>query len=223
MDKSFKTGLISVSAVAGCITIYFTALLYPSASSQGAQPQLPSPVATVIYSPLPANIYNDDGLSEGLVPPKLYDETPKIVALPPKPRTKPAIKQRQKRRIAMRSVRRWTSSTNCLPGTLKRQVNKLESRFGRIRIISTFRRGARIAGSGRRSRHASCAAIDFKAAKGQHSRVVRWLRSNHRGGLGTYSCAMHHIHIDNGPRLRWHHCVNKAGRPLRRRHASRSN
>jgi len=219
MDKSFKTGLIGASVIFGCITIYFTALLYPSASYQG--PQGPATSTKMVYSPLPARIYEpEDGEDDEPYSHELESETPKLVAIPPKPRTKPAMPQRQKRRMAMRSVRRWTSSTNCLPSSLKRQVNKLESQFGRIRIISTFRRGARIAGSGRRSRHADCRAIDFKAAKGQHSKVVRWLRANHRGGLGTYSCAMHHIHIDNGPRLRWHHCVNKAGRPLRRRHAS---
>lgn len=224
MEKNLKKALISASAVLGCITLYFTVLLYPSVSSQGPQllSELPPPgaAATIKYSSLPGRV-GEDGPRQPLLSYGSAVERPGVAALPPKPRKKPAIQQRQKRRMVMRTIRRWSASTNCLPSSLKRKVNQLESKFGRIRIISTFRRGARIAGTGRVSKHASCRAIDFKPAKGQYRQVVRWLRATHGGGLGTYSCAMHHIHIDNGPKLRWHHCVNSAGRPLhRRRHAS---
>ena len=44
--------------------------------------------------------------------------------------------------------------------------------------------------------------------------VVAWLKRNHSGGVGTYSCGMHHIHIDNGPRARFHQRVNARGRPV---------
>jgi len=105
------------------------------------------------------------------------------------------------------------ASQGCLPGTVKQRLGQIRRKFGPIRVISTFRRGARIAGSGRPSYHASCRAVDFHPPRGQYRQVVAWLKRTHGGGVGTYSCGMHHIHIDNGPRIRFHHCVNAAGRP----------
>ncbi len=122
-----------------------------------------------------------------------------------------------------------SSGSSCLPGVLKTRLSQIRARFGRVRVISTFRRGARIAGSGRRSLHASCRAVDFHVPRGKYRAVVSWLKRNHFGGVGTYSCGMHHIHIDNGPRVRFHHCVNGRGRPTRyakrrrsRKYASKS-
>ena len=111
--------------------------------------------------------------------------------------------------------RNATSGSGCLPGVLKTRLSQIRSRFGSVRVISTFRRGARIAGSGRRSFHASCRAVDFYPPRGKYRAVVNWLKRNHFGGVGTYSCGMHHIHIDNGPRIRFHHCANRRGRPSR--------
>ena len=100
-----------------------------------------------------------------------------------------------------------SSATGCLPGTVKSTLSQIEKRFGRIQVVSTHRPGARIAGSGRTSYHASCRAADFDAPRGKHAAVVTWLKSNFSGGVGTYACGMHHIHIDNGPQVRWHKCV----------------
>lgn len=102
----------------------------------------------------------------------------------------------------------------CLPGALKQRLAQIQQKFGSVRVISTHRSGARIAGSGRRSLHASCRAVDFHAPRGQHAKVVAWLKSTHGGGVGTYSCGMNHIHIDNGPSVRFHHCVGASGRPV---------
>jgi hypothetical protein len=96
----------------------------------------------------------------------------------------------------------------CLPASLKQKLNEVRAKFGRIEIVSAHRPGARIAGSGRRSYHASCRAVDFNPPKGKYSQVVAYLNSHHSGGLGTYTCGMHHIHIDNGPRVRFHKCQN---------------
>lgn len=112
--------------------------------------------------------------------------------------------------------RNASSGTRCLPGVLKTRLSQIRAKFGSARVISTYRRGARIAGSGRRSFHASCRAVDFHPPRGKYRAVVNWLKRNHFGGVGTYSCGMHHIHIDNGPRVRFHHCVNRRGRPTRR-------
>jgi Peptidase M15 len=113
--------------------------------------------------------------------------------------------------------------TSCLPGSVKAKLAQIRAKFGPVRIVSTHRPGARIAGSGKRSYHASCRAVDFHAPRGKYRQVVAWLKRNHSGGVGTYSCGMHHIHIDNGPRIRFHHCVNARGRPVgkKRRYAKR--
>ena len=106
--------------------------------------------------------------------------------------------------------------SGCLPASLKSKLAEIRQKFGPVSIVSTHRPGARIAGSGKSSYHASCRAVDFHPPKGKYSAVVAWLKANHAGGVGTYSCGMHHVHIDNGPRIRFHHCVNKYGTPLRK-------
>lgn len=114
------------------------------------------------------------------------------------------------------------ASTSCLPGSLKSKLAQIRAKFGPIRVVSAHRPGARIAGSGKRSYHASCRAVDFHPPKGKYRQVVAWLKKTHSGGVGTYSCGMHHVHIDNGPRVRFHHCVTAKGRPVgKSRYASR--
>ena len=110
----------------------------------------------------------------------------------------------------------------CLPGALKSRLDQVRRKFGNVQVVSTFRRGARIAGTGRRSLHASCRAVDFTPPRGQYRQVAAWLKQVHGGGVGTYSCGMHHIHIDNGPRVRFHKCVSRAAPSLdQKRHAMR--
>jgi hypothetical protein len=108
------------------------------------------------------------------------------------------------------------AGTGCLPASIKSRLHQIRKKFGKIRIVSAHRPGARIAGSGKRSYHASCRAVDFHPPRGKYRAVANWLKKVHKGGVGTYSCGMHHIHIDNGPRVRFHHCVNKHGSPLRK-------
>lgn len=91
--------------------------------------------------------------------------------------------------------------TSCLPASIKQRLAQIRKKFGPVRIISTRRRGARIAGTGRRSKHADCRAVDFKVKN--RIRVWRWLKKVHKGGLGLYHGRCSHIHIDNGPRARW--------------------
>jgi uncharacterized protein YcbK (DUF882 family) len=100
-----------------------------------------------------------------------------------------------------------SSAQGCLPGSLQRTLIQIRAKFGPVAIVSTYRRGAIIAGTGRRSLHASCRAVDFHAPSGKRAAVIAWLRSNHTGGLGIYGCGMSHIHIDNGGRYSWNKCV----------------
>jgi hypothetical protein len=76
-------------------------------------------------------------------------------------------------------------------------LDRIETKFGPVNVISGYRPGARIAGSGRISRHASGNAIDFEAG-GRKGAIVQWLIANHKsGGTMTYA-DMSHIHVDIG-------------------------
>jgi hypothetical protein len=94
-----------------------------------------------------------------------------------------------------------STSTACLPGRLKAALADVQRRFGPVTVVSTLRRGARIAG-GRPSMHASCQAVDFRPARGTYSQAAAYLRRTWHGGMGTYSSG--HIHIDTGDNYRWH-------------------
>ena len=105
------------------------------------------------------------------------------------------------------------TSRSCLTSAARGILQQIEARFGAMKIISTCRAGATIAGSGRPSRHASGNAIDFEAGS-KKSAVIDWLSSNHHaGGTMTYP-DMNHIHVDIGS-----HFVSLSGG---RRQASRS-
>lgn len=106
--------------------------------------------------------------------------------------------------------------SGCLPSSLRHTLAEVSQRFGHVQVISAHRPGARIAGSGHRSLHADCRAVDFNPPAGKYNEVVAWLASHHNGGLGTYSCGMHHIHIDNGAHVRFHKCEGGGTRHARR-------
>jgi hypothetical protein len=96
-------------------------------------------------------------------------------------------------------VRQGGSATSrgCLKASARALLDRIETHFGKMQIISTCRPGAVIAGTGRRSKHASGEAIDFNAG-GRKAEVVRWLIANHKsGGTMTYR-GMSHIHVDVG-------------------------
>ena len=101
----------------------------------------------------------------------------------------------------------------CLTQAVHAVLDQIEARFGPVQVISTCRPGARIAGSGRISRHASGNAVDFEAGK-RKGAIIDWLVANHKkGGTMTYP-SMSHIHVDVGQ-----HFVSLAGG---RKYASRS-
>ena len=101
----------------------------------------------------------------------------------------------------------------CLTPAVRAVLDQIEARFGPVQVISTCRPGARIAGSGRISRHASGNAVDFEVGK-RKGAIIDWLVANHKmGGTMTYP-SMSHIHVDIGQ-----HFVSLAGG---RKYASRS-
>lgn len=98
------------------------------------------------------------------------------------------------------------AKAECIPSALGKKLKQVRAKFGSVEVISTYRQGATISGSGRPSLHASCRAVDFNPPRGKYKQVLNWLNANHDGGVGSYSCGMHHIHIDTGPRVRFHRC-----------------
>jgi hypothetical protein len=85
----------------------------------------------------------------------------------------------------------------CLKAAARELLTRIESQFGPMRIVSTCRPGARIAGTGLISKHATGEAVDFDAGS-RKGDVVRWLIANHKsGGTMTYA-GMSHIHVDIG-------------------------
>jgi hypothetical protein len=91
-------------------------------------------------------------------------------------------------------------SRNCLTSSARALLGRIEAQFGTMQILSTCRPGARIAGTGHMSRHASGNAVDFNAGS-RKAAVVRWLMANHKsGGTMTYA-GMSHVHVDIGPRF----------------------
>lgn len=107
-------------------------------------------------------------------------------------------------------------SIKCLPPVIKSELVLLATRYGKIEVVSAHRPGALIAGTRQKSYHASCRAVDFHIiGKGSRQDALRYLKKTWNGGLGTYSGCMHHYHLDNGRRLRYHHKVNCNGRKVR--------
>ena len=118
---------------------------------------------------------------------------------------------------ARHSDRAEVGGADCIPAALRRTLAEVQRRFGHVEVISDHRPGATISGSGRPSYHASCRAVDFNPPSGKYEQVANWLKANHSGGVGTYSCGMHHIHIDNGPNVRFHKCEGSDSHVAQRR------
>lgn len=98
---------------------------------------------------------------------------------------------------------RWSASSNCLNGTLRRVIAEVSSNFGPVTVNSTCRsrhHNAGVAGAPH-SRHLTGDAVDFSV--GGNVRAVLAFLGGHRavGGLKHYSDG--HFHIDSGPRRTW--------------------
>ncbi len=108
-----------------------------------------------------------------------------------------------KRGLKSRSVTNYASggtSRSCLQPQARALLNRIESQFGPVSIVSTCRPGAVIATSGKPSKHRNGMAIDFNAGS-RKGAIVNWLIKNHHsGGTMTYR-GMDHIHVDIGYRF----------------------
>lgn len=122
-----------------------------------------------------------------------------VAAMPPQDVAKPGLQDIIPPEAAKPTPQRLTKNDGrgCLRPAARALLERIEAQFGPMQIVSTCRPGARIAGSGRISKHASGEAIDFNAGR-RKGEVVRWLIANHKsGGTMTYA-DMSHIHVDVG-------------------------
>jgi len=111
------------------------------------------------------------------------------------------IHESQPAKARTRSQGGASASRSCLKPSARALLERIEGQFGAVRLVSTCRPGARIAGTGKISKHATGEAIDFYAPAGRKAEVVRWLIANHHsGGVMTYA-RMAHIHVDTGYRF----------------------
>jgi uncharacterized protein YcbK (DUF882 family) len=97
-----------------------------------------------------------------------------------------------------------SSGNYCMPSEIRAILDNVRSLFGQINILSTHRPGAKIAGTNKASYHSSCRAVDFVPPKNKYKEVAAYLKSNWKGGVGTYSGRFRHIHVDTGPTVRFH-------------------
>jgi hypothetical protein len=90
-----------------------------------------------------------------------------------------------------------TGDRKGLTAPMLAMLDRIETEFGPVNVISGYRPGAVIATTGRTSRHASGNAVDIEVGS-RKAAMVKWLIANHHtGGTMTYS-DMSHIHVDIG-------------------------
>ena len=90
-----------------------------------------------------------------------------------------------------------------MPVSVANKLRNVETKFGKIKILSSCRPGATVRKTGRPSMHRYCRAVDFNPPRGKYRQVARYLKTTWGGGVGTYSGRFNHIHIDDH-RGRWH-------------------
>lgn len=115
--------------------------------------------------------------------------------------------------LAIAAAPASAKSTKCLPPGLKAAMAHVGKHYGRVQVISAYRKSSIISGSRSRSKHASCQAVDFHI-KGNRKGAIQWLRRQSLEVI-TYSGGMHHVHIAVGS-YKGHHVVDKRGRRIRR-------
>lgn len=127
----------------------------------------------------------------------------------------PAVKER-----TLPGYQRASASRSCLTAATRSVLARLEARFGTVKVISTCRPGAVIAGTRRPSYHRYGMAVDFMAPRGRKAEVVQWL---YRQGtlVMTYGRMSHvHFNLGQGARIACGGCGKKIGRKARKAYAA---
>lgn len=95
-----------------------------------------------------------------------------------------------------RAYRAASASRSCLTGATQAVLASLERAVGPVRIVSTCRPGAVIAGSGRPSFHRYGMAVDFHTSR--KAAAIAHLRG--KGVFVMTYCNMGHVHFNLGQR-----------------------
>lgn len=82
-----------------------------------------------------------------------------------------------------------------LPGSVRAALNDVRSSCGGFRVISTHRRGARVAGTNRRSLHSYGLAADFRVSNYGCAYAVL---ARHNVGWSRDGRRCRHIHVSDG-------------------------
>jgi uncharacterized protein YcbK (DUF882 family) len=85
---------------------------------------------------------------------------------------------------------------SCLPPSIKAKLHHIEKHYGRVTVISAYRKNAVIAGTRKRSHHADCKAVDFHM-HGNKRGADAWLMKQD-GEFIRYSGKFHHWHVGVG-------------------------
>ncbi len=114
------------------------------------------------------------------------------------PRAEPIFDPNEKPERSGISTDPGTSIT-CLPAVLKSILGKVVSRFGSVKVTSTWRPAWR---ARRNSYHRRCEAVDFRVPGVRPREVLNFVRTlPETGGNKVYWNGL--IHVDTGPRRSW--------------------
>lgn len=94
----------------------------------------------------------------------------------------------------LRGYAKASTSRSCLTSDTRAVLARLEARIGSVRIVSTCRPGAVIAGTNRQSKHAIGRAVDFNT--GKKAAAIAFLRS--QGVFVMTYCNLGHVHFNTG-------------------------
>lgn len=97
----------------------------------------------------------------------------------------------------------YNDSSWCVPRKLKKVLNRVAKRYGKVTVHSTKRWWLENwwKGGAKDSYHLNCKAVDFSVG-GNPSSVIAYLKAQPEvGGYKHYSSG--HYHIDTGPRRTW--------------------
>lgn len=104
----------------------------------------------------------------------------------------------------------------CFPGRLRAVLSHIARQVGRRPLVTSGHRS----GGRRGSYHRKCLAADIRVPGVSVKRIVAAARSAPAiGGIGTYCNGI--VHVDVGPKRRWHHCGGLARLGKRSKLASR--
>lgn len=98
----------------------------------------------------------------------------------------------------------------CFPGKLRAVLSHIARRVGRRPLVTSGHRS-----NGRRgSYHRKCLAADIRIPGVSVKRILAAARSAPAiGGVGTYCNGI--VHVDVGPKRRWHHCGGRLAKRVR--------